>query len=73
MAAGAADVEVPAAASVADRPTTQNAREAALNIRKGTDTTAEVKALRDDLEKLRDENRALRDRVTKVEAGKPGG
>ncbi len=49
------------------------AREAALNIRKGTDTTAEVKALRDDLEKLRDENRALRDRVTKVEAAKPGG
>jgi aminopeptidase N len=46
------------------------AREAALNIRKGIDTTAEVKALRDEFEKLRDENQKLKDRLGKVEATK---
>ena len=44
------------------------AREGAAALRKGAETTSEVKALRDDFEKLRDENAKLRDRLARVEA-----
>ena len=47
------------------------AREAAISLRKGADTATEVKALRDDLEKLRDENTRLKDRVEKLDAAAP--
>lgn len=43
------------------------ARENAAILRKGSDTAAEVKALRDDFEKLRDENAKLRERLEKLE------
>jgi aminopeptidase N len=45
------------------------AREVAAELRKGTDTPGELRNLRDEFEKLRDENRALRERLDKVEAG----
>ncbi len=45
------------------------AREVAAELRKGADTPAELRALRDEFEKLRDENRGLRERLDKVEAG----
>jgi aminopeptidase N len=44
------------------------AREAAIALRKGAETTEEVKALRDDFEKIKDENSRLRDRVEKLES-----
>lgn len=46
------------------------AREAAISLRKGTDTASEVKALRDDFEKLRDENTKLKDRLETLDAPK---
>ncbi len=46
------------------------ARQAALDLRKGAETTSEVKNLRDDFEKLRDENTKLRDRLERLEAKK---
>jgi aminopeptidase N len=48
------------------------ARENAGIVRKGTDTASEVKALRDDFERLRDENAKLRDRLDRIEARQPG-
>ncbi len=44
------------------------AREGAAALRKGAETTSELKALRDDFEKLRDENAKLRDRLARIEA-----
>ena len=44
------------------------AREAALALRKGGDSDDELKSLRDDLEKLRQENIRLRDRIEKIES-----
>ncbi|MEX1104085.1 MAG: aminopeptidase, partial [Dehalococcoidia bacterium] len=44
------------------------AREVAAELRKGTDTPGELRNLRDEFEKLRDENRAVRERLDKVEA-----
>jgi aminopeptidase N len=44
------------------------AREGAIALRKGAETTSEVKALRDDLEKLRHENVKLRGRLEKLES-----
>ena len=46
------------------------AREGAISLRKGAETTTEVKTLRDDFEKLRDENTKLRDRLEKLETKK---
>lgn len=46
------------------------AREVAAELRKGTDTPGELRNLRDEFEKLRDENRALRERIDKVEAAR---
>ncbi len=43
------------------------AREAAMALRKGDTTDSEVKALRDDFEKIRDENARLRERLEKLE------
>ncbi|MCC6382247.1 MAG: HEAT repeat domain-containing protein [Dehalococcoidia bacterium] len=43
-------------------------RENALALRKGAETTDEVRRLRDDLEKLRNENVRLRDRLDRLEA-----
>jgi aminopeptidase N len=43
------------------------AREVAAELRKGAETAGEVRALRDEFEKLRDENRGLRERLDKVE------
>lgn len=44
------------------------AREASMTLRKGASTDSEVKALRDDFEKARDENARLRERLEKLEA-----
>ncbi len=44
------------------------AREVAAELRKGADTPGELRSLRDEFEKLRDENRGLRERLDKVEA-----
>jgi len=44
------------------------ARESAAALRKGAETTEEVKNLREDFEKLRDENAKLRDRLERIEA-----
>jgi aminopeptidase N len=44
------------------------AREGAAALRKGAETSSEVKALRDDFEKLRDDNAKLRDRLARIEA-----
>ncbi|MCC7364187.1 MAG: HEAT repeat domain-containing protein [Dehalococcoidia bacterium] len=49
----------------------RTAREAAIALRKGAKTDDEVKALRDDLEKLRQENTKLKDRLEKLEATRP--
>ena len=46
----------------------RRAREAISSIRRGANTTDEVKRLRDDLEKVQKENRELRDRLDKIEA-----
>ncbi|MGI8925383.1 MAG: M1 family aminopeptidase [Tepidiformaceae bacterium] len=46
------------------------AREAALVLRKGAETTEEVRRLRDDFERLRDENVRLKDRLAKLETVK---
>ena len=43
------------------------ARENAGILRKGANTSEEVRSLRDEFEKLRDENAKLRDRLEKVE------
>lgn len=49
------------------------AREVAAELRKGADTPGELRSLRDEFEKLRDENRGLRERLDRVEASsKPG-
>jgi hypothetical protein len=45
------------------------AREVAGVLRKGANTEEEVHALRDDFEKLREENARLRDRLERIEAG----
>ena len=45
----------------------RRAREAISSIRRGANTTDEVKRLRDDLEKVQKENRELRDRLDKIE------
>jgi aminopeptidase N len=44
------------------------AREAVRRIRDGADKGEEVKKLREDLDKLGEENRALKDRIEKIEA-----
>ncbi len=44
------------------------ARENAIALREGHDTSSEVEHLREEFEKLRDENTALKDRVAKLEA-----
>ena len=46
----------------------RTAREAAGKLRKGGETTAEVKALREDFEKLRGQNGELRDKLERLEA-----
>ena len=46
----------------------RTAREVAGVLRKGINTDDEVRALRDDFEKLRDENSHLRDRLERIEA-----
>jgi hypothetical protein len=40
-------------------------------LRKGANTDEEVSALRDDFEKLREENGRLRDRLERLEAQRP--
>jgi hypothetical protein len=44
------------------------ARDAALSLRKGSDTSLEIRNLRDEFEKLKSENAKLRERIEKVEA-----
>jgi aminopeptidase N len=46
------------------------ARENAGILRKGVDTASEVRALRDDFERIRDENAKLRDRIDRIESQK---
>ena len=49
----------------------RTAREAIQRLREGADKGEEVKKLRDDVEKLQEENRGLKDRLAKIEASLP--
>lgn len=82
-AAGAlAELKLPKAVSELERARTRDldgrvvraAREAIARLRAGADKGDEVKKLREDFDKIAEENRALRDRLDKLEArggGKP--
>ena len=62
------------AAKELDGRAVRTAREAAAKLRKGGETASEVKALREEFEKLREQNGELRDKVDRLEArtsGKP--
>ena len=62
------------AAKELDGRAVRTAREAAAKLRKGGETASEVKALREEFEKLREQNSELRDKVDRLEArtsGKP--
>jgi aminopeptidase N len=50
----------------------RNAREAVQRLREGADKGDEIKKLREDLDRLAEENRGLKDRLDKIEAGAPG-
>jgi aminopeptidase N len=50
----------------------RSAREAMARIREGADKGDEVKKLREDFDKLIEENRTLKDRLTKLESGTNG-
>jgi aminopeptidase N len=56
------------AAAELDGRAVRAARRAVLELRKGTETEEEVKHLRADMEKLRDENSRLRERLDRLEA-----
>src|SRR5206468_8178899 len=56
------------AATGLDGRVVRRAREAAAHIRKGQDRGEEVKKLREEVDKLTDENRGLRDRLDRIEA-----
>ena len=66
-----ADQQIPALEAMAARELdgrgVRIARENAGILRKGANTSEEVRSLRDEFEKLRDENAKLRDRLEKVE------
>jgi aminopeptidase N len=47
------------------------AREATRRLREGADKGEEIKKLREDLDKLSEENRSLKDRIEKIEASAP--
>ena len=62
------------AAKELDGRAVRTAREAAAKLRKGGETASEVKALREEFEKLREQNGELRDKLDRLEArtsGKP--
>jgi aminopeptidase N len=67
-----ADEQVPALEAMAARELdgrgVRVAREVAGVLRKGANTEEEVRTLRDDFEKLREENARLRDRLERIEA-----
>jgi aminopeptidase N len=50
----------------------RTAREAIQRLREGADKGDEIKKLRDDVEKLQEENRGLKDRLDKLESGTNG-
>ena len=60
------------AAKELDGRAVRTAREAAGKLRKGGETTSEIKALREDFEKLREQNGELRDKVDRLEARTSG-
>jgi len=50
----------------------RSAREAVMRLREGADKGDEIKKLREDLDKLLEENRALKDRIDKIEVSADG-
>ncbi len=60
------------AAKELDGRAVRTAREAAAKLRKGGETASEVKALREEFEKLREQNGELRDKVDRLEARTSG-